>query len=119
MPSYFLPTETDEEPINADHWDARMGDKSNMFHRTIVRPHTEELLDIKKGDLVIDIACGTGNFSQRLAEYGAEVVAFDFSEKMINHARKRRQAYCNNIEFQVCDATQYDDLIALKKTPLF
>jgi len=96
-----------------------MGDTSNTFHRTIVRPHTEELLDIKRGDYVLDIACGTGNFSERLAESGADVVAFDFSEKMINHARKRRQAYCNTIEFHVCDATQYDDLITLKKSRHF
>lgn len=104
---------------NADHWDARMGDTSNTFHRMIVRPHTEELLDIKKGDVVLDISCGTGNFSERLAEKGADVVAFDFSEKMIEHARKRRQTFSDNIEFHVCDATQYDDIIALKKGRLF
>ena len=83
--------------INADPWDVSMGDKSNAFHRTIIRPHTEELLDIRRGNYVLDIACGTGFFSERLAEKGSEVVAFDFSENMINYARKRRQAYCNSI----------------------
>ncbi len=32
-----------------------MGDESNSFHREIVRPHTEELLEIKADDLVLDI----------------------------------------------------------------
>lgn len=96
-----------------------MGDESNMFHRTIVRPHTEELLNVRKGDLVLDIACGTGNFSERLAEKGAEVVAFDFSEKMIAHAKRRRITYPDNITFFVCDATRYNDLISLKKNRLF
>ena len=64
----FVSTTSDSKKrweINADHWDERMGDKSNTFHRTIVRPHTEELLDIRKGEYVLDIACGTGNFSEK------------------------------------------------------
>jgi 2-polyprenyl-3-methyl-5-hydroxy-6-metoxy-1,4-benzoquinol methylase len=104
---------------NADYWDARMGDESNTFHREIVRPHTEELLDLRKGDRVLDIACGTGNFSERLAENGADVVAFDFSETMIGHAKRRRTAHSDKIEFHVCDATDFDRLICLKKDRAF
>lgn len=91
--------------INADCWDARMGDNSNFFHRTIVRPHTEQLLDVREGDLVLDVACGNGNFSRRLAEKGAHVVAFDYSENLIAHAKRRRAAYQDRISFHVCDAT--------------
>lgn len=104
---------------NADCWDARMGDASNAFHREIVRPHTEELLGVRSGDLVLDIACGTGNFSERLVENGAEVVAFDFSEKMIGHAKRRRTAHSDKIEFHVCDATDYNQIVSLKKDRLF
>jgi len=64
-----------------------MGDDSNYFHCNLVRPNTEMLLNIKEGDFVLDIACGNGNFSQRLAQKGARVVAFDFSSKMIDHAK--------------------------------
>lgn len=104
---------------NADYWDAKMGDNSNTFHREIVRPHTEELLAIKRGDLVLDIACGNGNFSQRISENGARVVAFDYSERLIEHAKRRRSAYLNEISFHVCDATQYDAIISLKKDKPF
>ena len=104
---------------NADYWDTRMGDHSNHFHRNIVRPHTEELLDIQTGDLVLDIACGNGNFSERLAEKGAEVIAFDYSEKLISHAKRRRRAYPEKIEFHVCDATKSEDLMALEKSRPF
>jgi 2-polyprenyl-3-methyl-5-hydroxy-6-metoxy-1,4-benzoquinol methylase len=104
---------------NADFWDEKMGDQSNFFHRNIVRPHTEQLLDIKQGDLVLDIACGNGNFSQRLAEKGADVIAFDYSEKMILHARKRRSEYLNKISFHVCDATDHEQLLALKQSKPF
>lgn len=66
-----------------------MGDESNYFHCDIVRPNVEKLLEINKNDLVLDIACGNGNFSERMAKQGATVVAFDYSSKMIELAIKR------------------------------
>lgn len=85
----------------------------------IVRPHTEELLDIKQGDLVLDIACGNGNFSQRMAERGAEVIAFDYSQKMIDNAKRRRADFLDRISFFVRDATRYEDIVSLKQARLF
>lgn len=104
---------------NAEFWDAYMGDESNDFHRDLVRPHTEELLHICPGDLVLDIACGNGNFSQRLAEYGAAVVAFDYSANMIELAKKRRAAVLDRVDFRVCDATNYDELLKLRQVQPF
>lgn len=105
--------------INADFWDGKIGDESNFFHRSIVRPNTEKLLNIKNGDFVLDIACGNGNFSQRLAENGAKVVAFDYSSKLIEHAKRRRANVLDKVEFHICDATNYEQLISLKRDVLF
>ncbi len=69
--------------VNAEFWDNYMGDESNFFHRDLVRPDTEKFLNIQASDYVLDIACGNGNFSARMAEKGAQVVAFDYSQKMI------------------------------------
>ncbi|MDD1724776.1 MAG: class I SAM-dependent methyltransferase [Methanospirillum sp.] len=96
-----------------------MGDNSNFFHCNVVRPHTEELLDIREGDLILDIACGNGNFSQRAAEKGARVVAFDYSEKMIAHAKKRRYSFLDRISFHVCDATSRRELMNLEQNQPF
>ena len=104
---------------NAQFWDDYMGDESNHFHRNLVRPYVTKLLDIKKGDFVLDIACGNGNYSAYLAQKGAKIVAFDYSEKMIQLAIKRRQAFSDSIEFKVCDATQYDELSKLKRNKLY
>lgn len=100
---------------NAEFWDEKMGDNSNSFHRDIVRPSVEKLLNINDKDFVLDIACGNGNFSSRMAEQGAEVIAFDYSEKMINLAAKRRQNVLDKVHFYVCDATKYNDLLKLKQ----
>lgn len=104
---------------NADFWDSKMGDKSNYFHREIVRPYTEELLDITKGDLVLDIACGNGNFSERMAQNGGRVVAFDYSERLIEHAKRRRVKQKELISFHVCDATSYEAILSLKQDKPF
>lgn len=104
---------------NAEFWDEYMGDDSNFFHNDMVRPDTEKFLDINKGDYVLDIACGNGNFSKRLVELGARVVAFDYSENMIEFAKKRRKDYLDEIDFRVCDATDYSALIKLKGDELY
>ena len=98
---------------NADFWDARMGEHSNRFHREIVRPSTEELLEVNKGEAILDIACGNGNFSKRLAELGAKVIAFDYSANLIENAKKRCASYLDKIEFKVKDATNYNELVEL------
>ena len=98
---------------NAEFWDNYMGDESNFFHCDLVRPFTESLLDVRSGELILDIACGNGNFSEKLAQLGAKVVAFDYSERMVELARKRREKAGGSIEFQQCDATKLDRLLEL------
>lgn len=66
---------------NAEFWDNYMGDNSNDFHRQVVRPKVDELLDIQANDYILDIACGNGNYSAYLAAHGIDVVAFDYSPK--------------------------------------
>lgn len=104
---------------NAFYWDDRMGQNSNYFYNKVVRPKTEALLNIRKGDYILDIACGNGNFSQRMVDLGGKVVAFDFSDNMIECAKKRRTGYPRDIEFQVIDATKEDELKSLKRKQFY
>ncbi len=104
---------------NAQFWDEQMGDHSNFFHCDIVRPNVEKLLDITENDLVLDIACGNGNFSQRMAKQGAKVVAFDYSAPMISLAIKRRSDVLDRVNFHVCDATNYEQVLSLKQEQPF
>lgn len=43
---------------------------------------------LKPGDAVLDVGCGTGVKSKYLIERGVEVVGIDFSEKMIEIAKR-------------------------------
>ena len=74
----------------AAFWDATMGE-GNAFQRILVGPATERLLEVRQGESVLDVACGNGVFSRRLAELGASVVATDFSERFVELARARTE----------------------------
>ena len=100
---------------NAQFWDDAMGDESNEFHREVVRPKVTELLSPDPSDYILDIACGNGNYSSYLAQRGASVVAFDYSKKMIELAKRRRSQYAKQIEFCVADATNRESLLGLKR----
>lgn len=104
---------------NAQFWDEQMGDESNFFHCDIVRPNVEKLLEITENDLVLDIACGNGNFSQRMAKQGAKVIALDYSSKMIELAIRRRADVLDKVAFHVKDATDYHQLLTLKQNRPF
>ena len=99
---------------NAAFWDERMGE-GNDFVEVLIWPPTKRLLDLHSGERVIDIACGNGLSSRRLAAMGAEVVAFDFAKEMIAHAEERTTEYSERIQYLVLDATDEDTLIALGK----
>lgn len=99
---------------NAQYWDEYMGDESNDFHRNIVRPDTDDLLQPSAGDRILEIACGNGNYAQYLAKKGATVVAFDYSSKMIELAKKRRSDVLDQVDFRVCDASNIEEIRTLR-----
>ena len=97
---------------NAAWWDAYYKE-GNDFHRTLIAPPTERLLAVKPGETVLDVACGNGAFTRRMAELGARVVAFDFSETFIACTRERTAEHADRIDYRVLDATDRDALLSL------
>jgi 2-polyprenyl-3-methyl-5-hydroxy-6-metoxy-1,4-benzoquinol methylase len=102
---------------NAAFWDARMGE-GNDFVEVLTWPATERLLELRTGERVLDIACGNGLTSRRLAAMGADVVAFDFAEELIARARRRTVEAAlaegaGRITYHVLDATDEAALRAL------
>jgi SAM-dependent methyltransferase len=97
---------------NAAFWDERMGE-GNDFVEVLTWPPTVRMLDLTPGERVLDIACGNGLTSRRMAAMGAKVLATDFSEEMIAHARRRTTEYADRLTFEVLDATDESALLAL------
>jgi ubiquinone/menaquinone biosynthesis C-methylase UbiE/polysaccharide pyruvyl transferase WcaK-like protein len=74
------------------------------FIRRIEWAHLLQWLDPKEGEKVLDIACGEGTLSLKIAERGCIVCGIDISENVINGAKqfaRREKIAC---EFQVGDA---------------
>jgi len=97
---------------NAEWWDDRIGD-GNDFQTILIEPATEELLALREGETVLDVACGAGRFARRMAELGAKVVAFDFSENFVRRAEERTKGTGLSIQYAVLDARDEDALLTL------
>lgn len=97
---------------NAAFWDKRMGE-GNDFHKLLIEPNQIELLDINKGDLILDIACGNGQFARKMTELGARVTAIDFSDELIKIARAKPLS--DKIDYKVIDVTNMEDLNKLSQ----
>ncbi|MDV3002009.1 MAG: Trans-aconitate 2-methyltransferase [Chroococcopsis gigantea SAG 12.99] len=63
-----------------------------------------ELLDPQPGERIIDLGCGTGHLTARIADTGAQVQGIDSSAEMITVARRNYPHLC----FQVADARSFE-----------
>ncbi|MBK8022099.1 MAG: methyltransferase domain-containing protein [Chloroflexi bacterium] len=97
----------------AEFWDKLHGDDGNTFHRRLISPSVERLLELRTGERILDIGCGSGVLARRLAALGARITAVDFSEGLLERARARGQSAGEPIQYRVVDATDEDELRAL------
>lgn len=97
---------------NADFWDEKIGE-GNQSQKLLTGPASERLLDLHPEEWVLEIACGNGAFARRMAQLGARVIASDFSEKLLDHARARSIEFGDRVEYRLIDATAEDQLLAL------
>lgn len=67
-----------------------------------------KLFKPQKGMKVLDIGCGTGNFSIKLAEKGCKVIGVDISQEMLKIAREKAKKKGLDIEFHKMDVYDLD-----------
>lgn len=80
-------------------WNAELYDSKHEFVSRYGRGLLNEL-DLKPGQTILDLGCGTGKLSGDLAAQGAEVIGVDASPEMVEHAKA-----CNpQLSFSVADA---------------
>src|SRR5437868_979210 len=61
-------------------------------------------LDLRTGELVLDVACGTGNLSLPAARAGARVTGIDIASNLIAQARLEARGLEERVAFDVGDA---------------
>ncbi|HEY1332170.1 MAG TPA: class I SAM-dependent methyltransferase [Actinomycetota bacterium] len=93
---------------NAAYWDDH-AEAGGTWQRTLIQPAVERLLDLRAGERVLEIGCGNGDFARRMAGLGADVVASDFSERMLERATVRG----GRVSYRLADATDEPALLSL------
>lgn len=86
----------DQEAENYDKWyETKMGSHVDRVETDCAF----HLFQVKAGMRILDVGCGTGNFSVKLAHKGAIVTGIDVSEKMLAIAGKKANQEKVNVKF--------------------
>ncbi len=86
-----------------DDWSETYDSDENLT-RDLDQKVTRDALANLHFDSILEIGCGTGKNTIFLTQIGSQVHALDFSEGMIEKAKKKIQA--KNVRFSVADLTQ-------------
>src|SRR3989338_4143865 len=82
-----------------------------------------EKLELKQGDTVLDLACGTGlnhKFLEDVVGHDGKIIAFDYSNEMLTAAKQRaKENKWDNIIFIQGDAAQLSLNIKIILSHLF
>ena len=82
---------------------------ANVSYDTVAQVLGSLLTRYGKGrGLLLDLACGTGSVSVRLAEKGYEVIGVDLSPEMLSEAQNKAYSAGQNILFLCQDMTALD-----------
>lgn len=95
----------DRESKEYDQWyESTMG----QFVDEVETKLAFRMLKPKKGMKVLDVGCGTGNFSIKLAKMGCDVVGIDLSEEMLKIAKDKAKKEELAIAFHNMDVYHLD-----------
>ena len=93
----------------APYHDGYMSYTDNLNMEKLLAPIIEKIEDDITGKDVLEIACGTGNWTQVLSKRACRVLAVDINETYLIEARKKD--YQNgNVIFKVADAYTLDGI---------
>jgi SAM-dependent methyltransferase len=97
----------------AEWWDDAIGG-GNSFQDLLIEPVQERLLALSAGEVLLDVACGAGRFTRRMAAAGARIVACDHAARFIARARQRTPPeLADRIDYRVLSAADRAALLGL------
>ncbi|MDE1874979.1 MAG: class I SAM-dependent methyltransferase [Patescibacteria group bacterium] len=93
---------------NVADWYDKVVHDPDSYQSQVISPNLLRIVAAKRGDRVLDLACGQGFFSHALAAEGAHVTGIDIAPELVDIAREHAS---HNQEFYVGPA---DDLHMFK-----
>ncbi|MGC2288682.1 MAG: class I SAM-dependent methyltransferase [Thermoplasmata archaeon] len=88
-------------------YDERQGDTGDLWHRTLIDPGLfARVGSVAPGTRILDLGCGNGYISRRLARAGAVVVGVDRSAELVERARAREAKEPLGVVYHETDAAQ-------------
>lgn len=87
----------------ANEYDSWYDTKLGNFVDKVETELAFNMIKLHAGMKILDVGCGTGNFSVKLAQRGCKVVGIDISDEMLDIARSKAKLKNLNIEFHNMD----------------
>lgn len=94
----------DEWERLSDWYDKKQGNDGDLWHSELIDPALLRVVGDCRGLRVLDLGCGNGYLSRRLAQSGARVTGIDSSPGMIRNAKARDPKNSLKIRYLVADA---------------
>jgi arsenite methyltransferase len=91
-----LPSSADQKlQQEFNQWAAAGRGDEMEDHHSDITDQTLALMDLQGADRVLDLGCGTGWASRRIARVAGEVVGLDVADEMLRRAEKSSSAFKN------------------------
>lgn len=87
-------------------YDGWMGKGGSEHHRKLALPAALQLLDLRKGDHVLDIGCGQGVLAPSVTQQGAAYTGVDLSPRLLDYARQHHGAHGRFLQADACKLAQ-------------
>jgi ubiquinone/menaquinone biosynthesis C-methylase UbiE len=79
------------------------GDGAGTYQKELILPNLVRLMDLKKGDRVLDLACGQGFFAREFSKMAAKVTGVDVSKALVALAKEHSP---KEIDWHVAEANK-------------
>lgn len=96
----------------AGWYDEMLEEKESTYQANVILPNILRLMDIKKNESILDLACGTGFFTREFLKIGGKVIGSDISPELIEIAKRNSP---KEIEYFLSSA---DDLSKIKNNSI-
>lgn len=91
-------------------WYDDLLETGGSYQKDVILPDLLGILSLKKGDKVLDLACGQGFFARAFKVAGAEVVGADISHELIDIAKNYEKESAGPISYFIAPSHKLDFL---------